>query len=81
MRLELLGGSVIPQHSDCRVLDQLLYKWDHSRTIIAKVLGDKYTDLLRAGWRLEEDEIRRDVEGLLGGAFWTFLGKPDPSAK
>ena len=31
MRFELLGTSIIPQHSDGRVLDQLLYKWDHSR--------------------------------------------------
>ncbi|SDC68106.1 hypothetical protein SAMN02799630_01164 [Paenibacillus sp. UNCCL117] len=81
MRLELLGGSVIPQHSDCRILDQLIYKWDHSRAIIAKVLCDKYGDLFRAGWRLEEEEIRRDIAGLLGGAFWSFLGKPDPALK
>ncbi|GAA4846023.1 glucuronate isomerase [Paenibacillus vulneris] len=79
MRLELLGGSIIPQHSDCRILDQLLYKWDHSREIIAKVLCDKYSDLLASGWRLEEEEIRRDVEDLLGGTFWKFLGKPDPA--
>ncbi|WP_028548808.1 glucuronate isomerase [Paenibacillus sp. UNC451MF] len=80
MRFELLGGSIIPQHSDCRILDQLLYKWDHSREIIAKVLCDKYSDLLASGWRLEEEEIRRDVEDLLGGTFWKFLGKPDPAA-
>ncbi|WP_010270522.1 glucuronate isomerase [Paenibacillus senegalensis] len=78
MRLELLGGSVIPQHSDCRILDQLLYKWDHSRQIIAKVLCDKYTDLFQAGWRLEEEEIRQDVEDLLGGTFWKFIGRPEP---
>ncbi|WP_284638632.1 glucuronate isomerase [Paenibacillus silviterrae] len=80
MRFELLGGSIIPQHSDCRILDQLLYKWDHSRGIIAKVLYDKYADLFDAGWRLEEDEIKRDVEDLLGGTFWKFLGKPDRAA-
>lgn len=80
MRLELLGGSVIPQHSDCRILDQLLYKWEHSRGIIAKVLCDKYSDLFDAGWRVTEEEIRRDVEDLLGGVFWKFLGKPDPAA-
>jgi hypothetical protein len=80
MRFELLGGSIIPQHSDCRILDQLLYKWDHSREIIAKVLSEKYVDLFTAGWRLEEDEIRRDVDDLLGGTFWKFLGRPDPAA-
>lgn len=79
MRLELLGGSVIPQHSDCRILDQLLYKWDHSRKIIAKVLCDKYMDLFDSGWRLEEEEIRQDVEDLLGGTFWKFIGRLEPS--
>ena len=34
MRLELLGLSVTPQHSDARVLDQLIYKWRHARRII-----------------------------------------------
>ena len=40
MRLELLGTSCVPQHSDARVLDQVLYKWAHSRQIIMKVLED-----------------------------------------
>src|SRR5207247_3636533 len=44
MRIELLGTSFIPQHSDARVLDQLIYKWDHSRAAIAKVLTDKFGD-------------------------------------
>jgi hypothetical protein len=81
MRFELLGASVIPQHSDCRILDQLLYKWDHSRAIIAKVLRDKYNDLLEAGWRLEEEEIQRDIADLFGGAFWRFIGREDPLLK
>ncbi len=64
MRLELLGISFIPQHSDARVLDQLIYKWEHARTIIAEVLADKYTDLIRAGRRLTEGDIRRDLQML-----------------
>ena len=75
MRFELLGPSVIPQHSDARILDQVIYKWDHSRMIIAKVLADKYEDLLRSGWIIRECEIRRDAEGLLGGIFWRFLDR------
>ncbi|MDF2658386.1 MAG: hypothetical protein K0Q94_1177 [Paenibacillus sp.] len=78
MRFELLGTSVTPQHSDCRVLDQLLYKWDHSREIIANVLTDKYADLLETGWKVKKKEIRRDVSDLFGGAFWRFLGKENP---
>ena len=45
-RIELLGTSFIPQHSDARVLDQLLYKWRHSRSIIAEVLAGKYAETL-----------------------------------
>lgn len=72
LRLELIGFSVTPQHSDARVLDQLIYKWGHSREIIAKVLSEKYWDLARAGWRMTSGEIHRDVKNLLGGAFETF---------
>jgi hypothetical protein len=72
MRVELLGLSFTPQHSDARVLDQLVYKWKHSRKIIAQVLMDKYCDLVRAGWEPTQAEIERDVKELLGGAFERF---------
>ncbi|HWR39527.1 MAG TPA: glucuronate isomerase [Patescibacteria group bacterium] len=75
MRLETLGLSFIPQHSDARVLDQLIYKWTHSRKIIARVLADKYRDLLDTGWTLTEAEIERDVADLMGGTFWKFIEK------
>jgi hypothetical protein len=73
MRLELLGLSVTPQHSDARVLDQIIYKWDHSREIIGDVLVDKYTDLAKAGWEATPAEIERDVKDLFGGSFERFL--------
>ena len=73
MRFEFLGTSVLPQHSDARVLDQVIYKWSHSRAIIARVLADKYADLLGTGWVLKQSEIERDVAGLLGGNFWDYL--------
>jgi hypothetical protein len=75
MRLELIGLSCTPQHSDCRVLDQLTYKWAHSRPIIAKVLAEKYEDLAATGWQPTRAEIERDVHHLLGGAFEEFLGR------
>ena len=73
MRIELLGTSVIPQHSDARVLDQLIYKWDHSRTILGRVLTEKYQDLLEAGWPLTKEEIERDAKQFLRDNFLTFL--------
>jgi len=75
LRLELIGTSVTPQHSDCRVLDQLVYKWRHSRGIIANVLGDKYEDLAATGWEPTRTEIERDVRDLLGGALEKFVGR------
>ncbi|HRI87493.1 MAG TPA: glucuronate isomerase [Candidatus Hydrogenedentes bacterium] len=72
MRLEMLGLSVTPQHSDARVLEQVIYKWDHSRAIIGKVLGEKFADLAHAGWQVSDEEIRRDATRILGGGFWEF---------
>jgi len=74
-RLELLGTAFTCQHSDARVLDQVIYKWSHTRPIVAKVLADKYGDLFDAGWRPTEQEIRRDVRSLFGGMFEEFCRK------
>lgn len=73
IRMETLGLSFIPQHSDARVLDQLIYKWVHSRKIISKVLVDKYSDILDAGWTVSPEEIKRDVEAIFSNNFWNFL--------
>ena len=72
MRLDLIGLSVTLQHSDARVLDQVLYKWDHARRVIAGVLVDKYTDLQQNGWEPTPAEIKRDVADLFGGSFERF---------
>lgn len=74
MRLELLGTSHIPQHSDARVLDQLVYKWEHSKEVIAEALIEKYQDLMHTGWIITEDEIKRDVDRLFRGNACEALG-------
>ena len=74
LRLELLGLSFTPQHSDARVLDQIVYKWQHSRQLIADVLADKYFDLAQTGWQITRGEIERDVKELFGGGFQRFCG-------
>lgn len=66
-RIELLGTSFVPQHSDARILDQLLYKWTHSIKVIAPVFTEKYTLLREAGWPLTEDDIKRDIATMFGG--------------
>jgi hypothetical protein len=72
LRVELLGLSFTPQHSDARVLDQIIYKWQHSRRIIAGVLIDKYSTLSQTGWHPTTAELERDVKDLFGGAFEAF---------
>jgi hypothetical protein len=74
-RLELLGTAFTCQHSDARVLDQLIYKWAHTRKVVAEVLVGKYTDLVHAGWRPTKDEIWRDARALFGGSFAEFLAR------
>ena len=74
LRIELIGLSFTPQHSDARVLDQIVYKWQHSRRIIAQVLVEKYSALAQTGWQISRAEIERDVKDLFGGAFERFCG-------
>lgn len=68
-RLELLGTSFIPQHSDARVLEQLIYKWKHARKEIAAALADTYERLLSSGRAVTAEEISRDVSRLFEGNF------------
>jgi hypothetical protein len=72
MRLELLGLSFTPQHSDARVLDQLIYKWTHSRRVLTRVLAETYAEVAATGWVPSRAEIERDVRDLFGGAFERF---------
>jgi hypothetical protein len=75
LRIELLGLSFTPQHSDARVLDQIIYKWQHSRQLIAQVLVEKYSTLAQTGWQASHAEIERDVKDLFGGAFEKFCAQ------
>lgn len=68
-RLELLGPSFIPQHSDARVLEQLIYKWKHARKQIADALGVSYEQLLHNGRAVTRAEISRDVTRMFSGNF------------
>lgn len=65
MRLEALGFSFIPWHSDCRHLLHLLYKKSHFLGILAKLLTLRYEKLLGAGGTVDEALIERDVKRLM----------------
>ena len=73
LRIELLGHSFTPQHSDARVLEQVIYKWHDARVMLARVLTDKYAALAEAGYALSADQIRTEVGDLLGGSAWRFI--------
>lgn len=73
MRMELLGPGFIPQHSDSRVLEQLLYKWDHSRKVIGKVLTDKFDEMRQTGRTPKAEEVKRTVKDFFSGNFKRFL--------
>jgi hypothetical protein len=72
-RLELLGMSFIPQHSDASVLQQLIYKWQHARVTIAQSLFEAYEQLLKSGRAVTRREIERDVERLFSGNFRNWV--------
>jgi hypothetical protein len=73
-RLELLGTSFIPQHSDARILEQLIYKWRHSRAVIASSLFETYELLLSSGRAVSRSEIERDVTRMFSGNFRQVVG-------
>jgi len=72
-RIEMLGTSFIPQHSDARVLEQVIYKWRNTRRTLAPILADKYALLAADGRAVTAEDIRRDVTRLFRTNFenWT----------
>lgn len=74
-RLEMLGTGFVPQHSDARIVDQLIYKWRHSRRVIAKALKKSYLGLLDDGRVTTRREVEADVAKLFSGNIreWTCL--------
>ena len=74
-RIELLGTSFIPQHSDARVLEQVIYKWRNTRRTLSPILANAYQLLLADGAEITRQKIQRDVNRLFRTNFekWTGL--------
>jgi hypothetical protein len=74
-RIELLGTSFIPQHSDARVLEQVIYKWRNTRRTLAPILSNSYELMLNDGGAISRHEIQRDITRLFRSNFekWTGL--------
>ncbi len=68
-RLEMLGTTFIPQHSDARILEQLIYKWRNTRRTLAPVLEKSYELMRDDGRPVTRADIERDVTSLFRGNF------------
>jgi hypothetical protein len=71
-RLEMLGTTFIPQHSDARVLEQVIYKWRNTRRTLAPILAKAYGLLAEDGRPVTAEDIRRDITRLFRGNFKSF---------
>src|SRR5204862_8193977 len=72
-RLEMLGASFIPQHSDARILEQVIYNWRNTRRTLAPILTNAYQLLADDGRAVTHDDIQRDVNRLFRGNFEAWL--------
>jgi hypothetical protein len=73
-RIEMLGMSFIPQHSDARVLDQVIYKWRNTRRTMAPILANSYALLVEDGRSVTREHIRQDLDRLFRKNFQKFCG-------
>jgi hypothetical protein len=73
-RLEMLGTSFIPQHSDARVLEQVIYKWRNTRRTLAPILANSYRLLAEDGRPVTRTDIQRDITRLFRSNFEEFVG-------
>ena len=60
-RFELLGDNFILQHSDARIIDQLVYKWLDFKSIYIKVMAEKYHKLLSLGYKIKADDLEKKI--------------------
>ena len=74
-RLEMLGTTFIPQHSDARILEQVIYKWRNTRRTLAPILANSYQLLAEDGRAVNVGDIQHDVKRLFRTNFerWTNL--------
>ena len=74
-RLEMLGTTFIPQHSDARVLEQVIYKWRNTRRTLSPILANSYDLLSQDGRAVNVGDIQQDVKRLFRTNFerWTKL--------
>ncbi len=73
-RIEMLGASFIPQHSDARVLEQVIYKWRNTRRTMAPILSQSYRLLAEDGRAVKRADMERDVRRMFRTNFERWTG-------
>lgn len=61
LRIEMLNNNFIPQHSDARIIDQLIYKWNDFRQYYTEVYSNKYKKLVELGYKVKADDLEKNV--------------------
>jgi hypothetical protein len=67
MRMNLLGNVFIPQHSDARVLEHLVYKWRHTNQLFKDILFDYFKFLFDIGYELSRENIENSIDNFYNG--------------
>jgi hypothetical protein len=75
-RMEMLGPSFIPQHSDARILEQVIYKWRNTRRTMTPLFANTYQLLAEDGRPVTRAEIRRDLEKMFRNNFAEWVNLP-----
>ena len=75
-RIEMLGASFIPQHSDARVLEQVIYKWRNTRRTMTPILAASYRALAEDGRPVTREEITRDITQMFRTNFQNWVNLP-----
>ncbi len=72
-RIEMLGTSFIPQHSDARVLEQVIYKWRNTRRTLTPILANTYRLLAEDGRSITRNEIKNGIERMFRTNFEEWI--------
>ena len=78
-RLEMLGTSFIPQHSDARILEQLIYKWRNTRRTLAPILAKTCELAVEDGRPITHCDIHQIVAHLFRTNFERWTGRHAPT--
>ena len=71
----MLGTTFIAQHSDARVLEQLIYKWNNARSIVGSAYAKSAAKLCSSGYQLSSEAVMRDADLLFHRNFTSLCAR------